>query len=188
MDSISIFLIKLEKDSLQHLWFEARVEECQTLSINEFNKIKNKLPIKYALDCLASAARGENWDLFFYIAQVVNIRPELLLESCIQQSYLKGCERVMQIYPSVGNIELICYALTRSDKNMNDLGINLLNKLHKEDNLYAEDMLYLLQYVSCVSCHNIDEWISNIIIEYSKYPLKCRQYISEELDLTNPLF
>ncbi len=185
MNTISDFLIKIEKDNLQHLWFEARVEDCQTLTINEFNKIKNKLPIKYALDCLASAARGENWDLFFYIAHMVNIRPEILLERCIQQSYLKGCERVMEIYPSVGNIELISYALTRSDKNINNLGIKLLNKLHKEDNLYTEDMLYLLQYVSC---RNIDECISNIIIEYSKYQLKMRNCYIEELDLSDPLF
>ena len=186
MNNISDFLIKIEKDNLQHLWFEARVEECQTLTINGFNKIKNKLPIKYALDCLASAARGENWDLFFHIAHMVNIRPEILLERCIQQSYLKGCERVMEIYPSVGNIELICYALTRSDKNMNDLGIKLLNKLYKDNNLYKEDMIYLLQYVSR---RNIDEWISNTIIEYSKYPLKMKDYsINEEIDLSDPLF
>ncbi len=185
MEWISSLLIKLEKDNLQHLWFEARVEECQTLTIHEFKKIKNKIPVKYALDCLASAARGENWDLFFYIAHVVNIRPELLLERCIQQSYFKGCDQIMETYPSVGNIELICYSLTRSDKNMNDIGIKLLNKLYKEDNLYTEDILYLIQYVSC---RNIDEWISNIIIEYTKYPLKCREYIIEEIDLTNPLF
>ena len=184
MNTISDFLIKIEQDSIQHLWFEARVEECQTLTIPNFKKIQNNIPVKYALDCLASAARGENWDLFFYIAHMVNIRPELLLERCIHQSYYKGCEQIIEMYPSVGNIEVICYAVTRSNKKMNDLGILLLNKLYKEDNLFNEDMIYLLRYIGY---HIIDKNISNIILDFSKYSLKTRKYM-EELDLTNPLF
>jgi len=145
--SISIeFANQFEQDQEQNylasIWNAAKVEECMLMSIPQFTHVMGTLPSSLMEDCLWSAARGENWDLFFFIADKFSIPPTIVIEYCIRKRNVEYCKKFLEL-PSCYSLELAGLCFIQHTDEFDKIGIRIIDTIHKKHKLTLENREFI---------------------------------------------